>query len=334
MIADAARRLHAGGVIGFPTETVYGLGANTFDERAIEQVYQLKGRPFDNPLIAHVRNWEQAQELVNLDATPQTSHFKPHISNLTAHFWPGPLTLVLPKADRVPARATAGLNTIAVRSPSHPVAQQLLRSFGSAISAPSANRSGRVSPTTAQHVASDFAGVDDLLILDGGASEVGIESTVLDLTTSTPRVLRQGSVTVEQLRDALGRVESPELSAQAASPGTAARHYAPRTPVELVSSAQLPAQLAQFAQPVAVLSFDPQRIPPPHRVIGMSSSADEYARSLYDALRRADEAGCVRIFIETPPSRGELWRAIHDRLKRATAIESPTHDPAKPEASG
>lgn len=329
MIAEASRRLRAGEVVALPTETVYGLGADTLSEAAIECVYQLKGRPFNNPLIAHVLDWNQAQSILdfgfwNLDSPtpvqPIIQNVRSKIQQLTHAFWPGPLTLVLPKSDRVPPRATAGLSTIALRAPSHPVARRLLQAFGGPISAPSANRSGHVSPTTAQHVRDDFSSEADLLILDGGPCALGIESTVLDLTSFPPRVLRPGSVTVEQLRGIIPDVEAPPIATQAASPGTTALHYAPRTPAELIASSQLHERLQHSTGPMAVLALDVTGIAPPHRAIVMPRSPAEYAQSLYRALREADSLNCVRILIEQPPAHDELWRAIHDRLRRATAV--------------
>lgn len=331
-IAEATRRLHDGEVIVFPTETVYGLGADTFNPAALECVYRLKGRPQDNPLIAHVLDWEAARNVIDLKAQVLNGGERGTLArSLASTFWPGPLTLVLPKADHVPSRATGGRNTIAVRSPAHPVARKLLEQFGGPISAPSANRSGRVSPTTAQHVSDDFARVDDpaaqnLLILDGGACEVGIESTVLDLSFcesgARPRVLRPGSITVDQLRRVIGDVDVNSIHEQGASPGTAALHYAPRTPAELVDRAQLSQRLCQPSPRYAVLAFDASAVPSPHVGFGMPSDATSYARVLYGVLRQADAAGCARILIERPPDESEPWRAIHDRLRRATASDA------------
>ncbi len=314
-IALAAQQLRDGGVVAFPTETVYGLGGGTFQSTAIETIYRLKGRPFDNPLIAHVLDWPHAANLVSEQLPEFTRSL---VLELTNCFWPGPLTLVLPKAATVPAQATAGLETIAVRAPADPIARRLLHAFGSPISAPSANRSGHVSPTTAEHVAADFP-EDDLLILDGGACQVGIESTVLDLTTSPAKILRPGSVTADQLRPILGAIDTPLLYSQTSSPGTRSQHYSPRTPAFLISSAALVDRLRQSSQSVVVLAIHPHRISPPHNLIAMPNDATAYAQRIYSALRDADALNCSEILIEEPPRDAEEWSAIHDRLRRAVA---------------
>jgi L-threonylcarbamoyladenylate synthase len=311
MIEEATDRLRAGRLVAFPTETVYGLGADLFNEAAIDLIFERKGRPFDNPLIAHVLDPAGARHLSEgWDARCET---------LASRFWPGPLTFVLPRAECVPPRATAGLETIAIRAPRHDVARALLEAFGAPISAPSANRSGHVSPTSATHVAADFADDDEFMILDGGSCEVGLESTVLDLTTDPPRILRPGEVTERELREILGDVAIAAVRAQAASPGTSPRHYAPRTPAVLIESAQLFEHLGSLTEPAAVLCFNASIIIPPHRPIEMPQGAGEYARVMYDALRRADATGLSRIVIEAPPLTNDIWRAIHDRLNRATA---------------
>jgi len=308
-INEAAARLRAGGVVAFPTETVYGLGADTFNPEAIERIYRLKGRPADNPLIAHVLDVGQARHL--------TRRWDDRCDALAKRFWPGPLTLVLMRADRVPPEATADLPTIAVRSPRHAAARALLRAFGGPISAPSANRSGRISPTCAAHVAADFADAGDLLILDGGPCDVGIESTVLDMTQRPPAVLRPGSVTVAALCEELGEAAAaaPALQ-QGPSPGTSPFHYAPVTPAELVSDVQ--GRLKSLAAPAVAVCLDAGRVAPPHRAIPMPADAGAYAAELYDALRRADAMRCALIVIERPAAQGELWDAIRDRLRRAT----------------
>lgn len=309
-IAEAVRRLRAGSVVAFPTETVYGLGADTFNPSALKKIYELKGRPFDNPLIAHVADVEVAKRIV--------AEWDERCDRLAQRFWPGPLTIVLPKAREVPGEATAGLDTIAVRCPDHPVAIQLLREFGSAISAPSANKSGGVSPTEAKHVAADFAATD-LFIIDGGTCRVGIESTVVELSDQSggARVLRPGSVSVEQLREVLGDVDVANANAQSHSPGTSPVHYAPRTPAVIVDTNELQSALRATTEPAVVLSFDTNKIATPHHSIVMPRDPITYAAQLYRSLRDADSMNVSRIVIERPPS-DAAWTAINDRLRRAT----------------
>jgi L-threonylcarbamoyladenylate synthase len=311
-IRSAAEALRGGRAVAFPTETVYGLGALTMDPGGISEVYRMKWRPANNPLIAHVLDGAGARALVD--------DWCPRCDELAERLWPGPLTMVLQRRPGVPAEAVGGRDTIAVRSPSHPVARRLLEELGgAAVSAPSANRSGHVSPTVARHVAEDFASEDGLMILDGGRSEFGLESTVIDLSGRRPVLLRPGTITLESLRSILGEVDAPEIREQGASPGTAARHYAPRTPAVRVPTSGVPAALAQEQLPCAVLCFDAAQVPAPHTAIAMPRDARLYASALYDALRSADSLGCGRILVEMPPSSDGLWRAVADRLHRATA---------------
>lgn len=318
-IDQAARRLRVGEVVAFPTETVYGLGACTLNERAVDRVYELKGRPSNNPLIAHVLDEAMTRTIVSKGS------WDARCDALAARFWPGPLTLVLARNSSVPDRATAGRPTIAVRSPAHPVARLLIERTGESISAPSANRSGRVSPTSAHHVLEEFADVPearDLEILDGGPCEVGIESTVLDLTSDPPCILRPGSVTIEQLRTVIGEVESPDVRVQAASPGTSASHYAPHTPTNIVDSARLREALQQHVETgrrCVALIFPGTVTASPHTPIVMPREPNAYAHDLYRRLREADALGWDVIIIEQPPDDSHLWRAINDRLRRAAA---------------
>jgi len=307
----AAEALRAGNVVAVPTETVYGLAADAMNEVAVRTIFQLKNRPPANPLIVHVLNAQQAQRLV--------TQWDKHCERLASMFWPGPLTLVLPKAEGVPDVVTAGYETVAVRAPAHEVMRALLKAFGGPLAAPSANRSTSISPTTAAHVAEDFKSVDDLLILDGGPCTVGIESTVLDLAGKTPTVLRPGGISIEQLREAIGDINVRSHRAQAKSPGTSPRHYAPRTPCELVSHDELTKKLEAADHQYAVVCFDPAMASRAHAVIVMPASADRYASMIYDALRRMDATGAERILIERPAHSEGLWTAILDRLQRATA---------------
>ncbi len=307
----AAGELRNGGVIAFATETVYGLGARTMDAGAIAKLYALKRRPADNPLIAHVLDVASARPLV--------ADWPIEASLLASACWPGPLTMIVRKADSVPLAATGGRDTIAIRSPRHPLARALLHAVGAPVSAPSANRSGQVSPTAAEHVAQDFLDEPELLILDGGPCTLGIESTVIDLTTPVPMVRRPGSVTVERLRELLGRVDVAHASIQSASPGTSARHYAPERPAVLVDGHDLQRALDASTEPAAVVAFEGRPVPPPHRLVPMPRDGEQYAALLYGALRRADASGCARIVIERPEQSGGAWDAVADRLARATA---------------
>jgi L-threonylcarbamoyladenylate synthase len=309
-IREAAARIREGGVAAFPTETVYGLGASTLHPQALRQIYALKGRPSDNPLIAHVVDAVDARMLV--------ADWDRRCSRLAAAFWPGPLTLILPRADIVPDEAVAGLASIAVRSPMHPVARSLLYAVDGPISAPSANRSGHVSPTTAEHVIADFAGADDLLVLEGGRAGFGIESTVLDLTGDRPVIRRPGSVTVDALRRVLGQVDTAMAVEQGISPGTSLIHYAPDVPATMVPSARLPGFLGSLQSPAAVLALPGSEVREPHVVIRMQPDAEGYARMLYAGLREAEATGLRQIVIEEPPGREGVWLAVLDRLRRAT----------------
>ncbi len=309
-IARAADLLRAGEPVAFPTETVYGLGADTFNEAALGRVFELKGRGSDNPLIAHVLGPAGARRVA--------VGWDDRCERLARRCWPGPLTIVLRRARSVPPRATAGWPSIAVRAPAHPVARALLEAFGGPVSAPSANVSGGVSPTTAAHVVADFADAGDLLVLDGGACAVGIESTVVDLTTDVARVLRPGGVTASQLRELLGEIVDDCIGSQGPGPGTTMRHYAPRTATELLDEQVLPGRLAELTEPAVVLCFDDAPVAQPHRAIVMPRTAGPYAARLYAALREADDVPGALILVVRPPSRAGLWSAVLDRVGRAT----------------
>ncbi|HMN96901.1 MAG TPA: L-threonylcarbamoyladenylate synthase [Phycisphaerales bacterium] len=311
-IMEAAARLRRGELVAFPTETVYGLGGSTLDAAAVDRLYAMKGRPADNPIIAHVHDVEAARRIV--------AFWDPRADCLVDRFWPGPLTLVLPKAAAVPDQATGGRTTVAVRCPSHPVARVLLRIFGGPISAPSANRSGRVSPTSAEHVAAEFAESESLLILDGGTCSVGIESTVLELSGGArPRLLRPGAVTAEMIEQLIGPIDRAVPEGQDASPGTRSSHYAPRTPTLLVARREMAEMLRVAVPRSAAIAFEELEVPVPHIAIRMPADAEQYAARLYAALRDADSANAERILVERPESRDALWEAVLDRLRRACA---------------
>lgn len=325
-IAGAAARLRAGELVAFPTETVYGLGANALDAAAVARIYAAKGRPSYNPVIVHVPDIEGARRVVT--EWPESA------AKLAAAFWPGPLTLVLPKSPDVPDAVSAGLPLIGVRVPAHAIALALLRAAGVPVAAPSANKSNQLSPTTAAHVARALADVEGL-ILDGGPCAVGIESTVIDLSTDEPVLLRPGGVSVEALESVLGvKVQRPAAAATASaaqdaprrSPGTLDRHYAPRAPLRLVAAGDAVA----LATMIDSLRLDPARIglvaysdfDLPFRddviVRILPALADGYATGLFAALHELDARGVTAIVVERVPDL-PIWDAVRDRLRRAAS---------------
>jgi L-threonylcarbamoyladenylate synthase len=315
-VREAAEVLRAGGLVAFPTETVYGLGAHALDPAAVERIYQAKGRPAYNPLIVHVAGVDAGRAL--------SSAWPAAADTLAERFWPGPLTLVVPRAASIPDAVSAGLGTVGIRVPAHPVAHALLVAAGIPIAAPSANRSTQVSPTTAQHVARSLGGRVDL-ILDAGPTPVGIESTVLSLAGPVPTLLRPGSISIDELRAVLGevRVGGDEAGGDAArpSPGMLDRHYAPAALVRLFDRGSRQAALAEAARDAnegrrtGVLAFAPAAVPGA-QVVEMPGDAKAYAARLYAALHELDAAGCETIWIERVPESAE-WAGIRDRLKRA-----------------
>ena len=300
-IEAAVRALRAGGLVLTPTETVYGLAADAADPRAVAALYEAKGRPRFNPLIAHVADVAAARRIARFDAEAEA---------LAAAFWPGPLTLVLPIADpqAVCDLARAGLETVAVRVPAHPLAHALLAAFGGPLVAPSANRSGRPSPTTFADAAEE-TGAAAAAALDGGPCAVGLESTVVALLDS-PRLLRPGAVTRAQIEAVVGPLAEAEGDAKR-SPGRLTRHYAPDAPVRLEAAAQQPGE--------AYLAFGPAE--PGERVWNLSPSGDlvEAAANLFAHLRAADRSGASAIAVAPIPETG-LGEAIHDRLRRAAGF--------------
>lgn len=315
----AADRLRGGGLVAFATETVYGLGANALDPQAVAGIFELKGRPLFDPLIVHVAGIEPARQL--------SRAWSELAEKLAKKFWPGPLTLVLPRQEIVPDLVTAGLPNVALRWPSHPVAQQLLTMAGCPIAAPSANRFASISPTSAADVAMELRD-PDLWILDGGSCQHGLESTVISLVNERPVVLRLGSVAVEELEAELGpiavanrSVNESELQSGLASPGHLSRHYSPRTPLcwstEFGSGEEVHA-----GERVGLLCFGSVEIPNAHQfaaIENLSPHGDprEAATRLYAALRQLDHAKLDRIVAWPLPSVG-LGRAINDRLQRAS----------------
>jgi L-threonylcarbamoyladenylate synthase len=312
-VARAAASLRAGELVAFPTETVYGLGADAANPAAVAKIFAAKGRPADHPLIVHL---------------PDASHMPAwareipdHAMQLAARFWPGPLTLILKRHPSVLDAVTGDQDTVGLRVPGHPLALALLCEFGGGVAAPSANRFGHVSPTTAAHVRDEF-GATLGMILDGGPCEVGIESTILDLSSGAPRILRPGQLGADVLAGVLGELpgfgdgEVPRVS------GSLESHYAPTTPLRLVAPEGLADEVRlalQKEQRIIVMAFGPAPLPTPGTEwrIG-SSDAGRYAHDLYACLREFDTLARDLILVEQPPAE-EAWRAVRDRLQRAAA---------------
>lgn len=319
-IDSAAALLRVGEVVGIPTETVYGLAANAFDEKAVAKIFKAKGRPQDNPLIVHISAFEEIRELVS--AVPEAA------KKLADAFWPGPLTIILLKSSRIPDAVSAGLPSVAVRMPSHSVARAVIARAGVPLAAPSANLSGSPSPTNAKTVFDDMQGRIPL-ILDGGGSQVGVESTVITLCTEVPRVLRPGGVTVEQLRAVLGAVEVDDAvlhqlkaGETAASPGMKYKHYAPCADITIVrgSLAQFRQYVAEQAADVFVLCFAGEERYFPHAVTyGAAESDSEQANRLFDALRELDGQGAKTVYARCPSLDG-VGLAVYNRLIRAAGF--------------
>lgn len=306
-VRRAADILKRGGLVAFPTETVYGLGADASSAQAVARLYAVKGRPADHPVIVHFAGSDEAFAWAR--EVPDAAR------QLAARFWPGPLTLILKRSQLAQDFVTGGQDTVGLRVPSHPVARELLKEFKKGIAAPSANRFGLVSPTTAAHVREDL-GDDVDLVLEGAASEIGIESTIVDLSGARAVLLRPGGISQEELSRS-----GIELAARTAdSPrhsGGLERHYSPRTPARLVPTHALDKEIAARGERVAVLAFSR----PDERVdywLRMPREPAAYAQRLYAALRELDSAACEAILVETPPDAPE-WAAVHDRLRRACA---------------
>jgi L-threonylcarbamoyladenylate synthase len=319
-IAQAAQILRSGGLVAFPTETVYGLGANALAPAAVAGIFAAKGRPGTNPVIVHVGSMTEAVGLANSWPALATT--------LAERFWPGPLTMVVPAGPRIPPVVTAGGPTVGLRMPAHPVALRLLEAAGVPIAAPSANRSSQISPTRAEHVLASLGGRIPL-ILDGGQCPGGIESTVIDLTVTPPRLLRPGLVPVPALESVIGpvTVDVPGVeTGPARSPGLLARHYAPTVPLECVPGDGLARvqQLARQGVRVGWLALGtPGDVSEPSALhLAMPHEPSAYAAQLYAALHILDAAGVERIVVALPP-KGAAWAAVHDRLRRASAAADP-----------
>jgi len=309
-IDQAVQILRQGGLVAFPTETVYGLGADARRADAVGRIFQAKGRPANNPLIVHVHDIPAARKYA--------AHWPDKAQQLAGRFWPGPLTLVVLKNDLITPAATAGGPAVGLRIPSHPLALQLLRQFDGPLAAPSANRSAHISPTTADHVRNDLAGRVDL-ILDGGPCPVGIESTVLDLTSDPPAILRPGGLSKAQIETIIGPVlesQRPALFNQsAASPGQQEIHYAPTTPAFRLEPHQR--EGLPLSNSALILLGQPSLRPHDKHLITLPEDPARYARYIYAILRELDSRNLDAIYIQMPPDQPQ-WVAIRDRLRRAT----------------
>ncbi len=309
-IAAAAEVIRAGGLVAFPTETVYGLGADALHADAVRRIYAAKGRPARNPVIVHVASIEQAKTLVT--EWPSAAQI------LAERFWPGPLTMILPKRSVVPDVVSGGGSTVALRMPSHPIARRLIEQSGCPIAAPSANPSETVSATTAAHVLKGLNGKIDM-VLDGGATTGGLESTVIDLSADPPVLRRPGLVTREQVSAVISLAPPDDQQAVSASeqplasPGMLTRHYAPKIPLTVVSA--LPVGLNENC---AFLLCGVQSVDSAPMTVCLPADPAGYAAGLYDALHRLEDSGAERIYVQEPPM-GDAWEAVHDRLKRASS---------------
>jgi L-threonylcarbamoyladenylate synthase len=309
-VRQAAELLRRGELVAFPTETVYGLGASAENADAVRAMFAAKGRPVDHPVIVHLADSQQIGDwAVEIPSQARA---------LAARFWPGPMTLILRRSWRASDLVTGGLDTVGLRVPAHPVAQALLREFGGAIAAPSANRFGRVSPTQASHVLQEMDGLV-ALVLDAGPCQVGLESTIIDLASSQPAILRPGGITADEIAAALGSAVGGAGANAPRASGSLSSHYAPRARVELVEQAQLVAraqQLAASGQHVAILSREPLAVPAGVSVLPLPADPAELARALYATLRQVDALGCDVVLTSLPEARG-IGEAITDRLRKA-----------------
>lgn len=327
-IETASAILREGGLVAMPTETVYGLAANALDGEAVRRIFEAKGRPMDNPLIVHVANFSDIGRLRLVSQIPEKA------VKLANVFWPGPLTIIMPKGDVIPDEVSAGLSTVAIRIPSHPDAQKLLKTSGLALAAPSANTSGKPSPTTAQHVIDDMEGRIEAVI-DGGSCSVGVESTVITLATDTPRILRPGLITREEIEAVIGAIEVDhavlhqlENNEKASSPGMKYKHYAPRTRVVLLRGSDeryLTYMNRLYARDphVAALCYDEDKpqLNMPCITIGGMEDEKAQAQALFDALRAVDDLEDVHTVYAHCPTATGVGMALYNRLIRAAAFE-------------
>lgn len=310
-IAAAVAALRAGDVIGLPTETVYGLAGDASNPVAVARIFAIKGRPSSHPVIVHLPDAGHVARWAR--ETP------PAAAALMRRFWPGPLTIVLPRTPSVPDVVTGGQDTVALRVPAHPVALQVLQAFDGGLAAPSANRYGRISPTTAAHVRADL-GSEVPIVLDGGPSNVGLESTIVACLGARVVILRPGRIGVDEIESVAGPVTAAASGAPRV-PGSVASHYAPHTPLEIVDAVSLASVVARHAERgrrIAVLSPGDRPDLPVATWHSAAADSERYGRALYDELRRLDDAGADVILVVRPPD-GVEWTAIHDRLRRAAA---------------
>lgn len=313
VIEQAAAVLRDGGLVAFPTETVYGLGADALSEEAVEKIFEAKGRPATNPLIVHVADIDGARRLTN--------RWTESAQKLAESFWPGPLTLVLNKAEIVPDAVCAGLGTVAVRLPADPVARALIEKAGVPVAAPSANRYTRVSPTTARHV---VEGLGDRVevVLDAGPTTVGVESTLVSLAQQPPEILRPGMITHQQLQQVVQvrphRGSVVDEAEARPSPGMAKRHYSPGATVRVVDEAAFRQALETSSESRGFIGFSTGDMGDGPRRVRLSLNPEQVARRLYAVLHRLDAVGVDEIIVECPPE-GDRWEAIRDRLRRAAA---------------
>ena len=315
-IDAAARALEQGALVAFPTETVYGLGADAENPAAVAAIYAAKGRPQDHPVIVHLAP--------DADLDYWAADIPSEARQLAAAFWPGPLTMILKRAAHIPDAVSGGQETVGLRCPSHPVAIALLQAFKGGhggVAAPSANKFGNVSPTTAQHVRDEFGADGSLaMVLDGGASDVGIESTIVDLSrlaTHGPVLLRPGHISAEAIAAVIDRLPAPPDAAAPRASGTLESHYAPHTPVLMQDSAALKTTLGQLqlvGRKVALIHYSD--LPGAHAEMRLPASPDGFAHALYASLRAMDNTGADLILVEAPPQ-GDAWLGVNDRLRRA-----------------
>ncbi len=310
LIKQAAQELAQGGMVAFPTETVYGLGADASNIEAIRKVYALKGRPADHPSIVHLDSLDKLELWAR--EVPEAAR------KLAEHFWPGPMTLILPKRPEVLPQVTGGQDSVGIRIPAHPLTRELISVFGRGIIGPSANRFGHISPTSAEHVREEFG--DQLkYILDGGPCAVGVESTIVDFSKDKPVIVRPGMLSASVISEIAG---FPIACGQGSkAPGTLKKHYAPNTPARMVSGAELSELIKCNQSPLVVLAMHKLTIPDAQQVrcLSLPNDPQAYAQSIYSMLRYADSLRPQSILIEQPPQNEESWAAVRDRLQRACA---------------